>query len=1083
MSFNFNNKYDRNDFLRFLRNDFLKDFFDEKIEQTSINNKIFNKITKLWVCEKLNNLIVLEIEHNSKNDARITITKELFKLLKQYDLNGETYKNALVIFINKESSQYRFSLLTTTYNEDYEEKLSNPKRFSFLLWPNEKVKTVKEFLEKKWSIEDFDDLVKRFDVEVVRKEFFNNYLDLYIRLYREIIKDEEFAKNLKTQSIDLVSFTKTLLWKIIFLYFIQKKGWLWVEKNGEYWKNWDKDFMRNLWNDFKNNTEKTVWEKTWFFYNDYLEHLFYEWLNKDNRQENDLNNYFNFKVPYLNWGLFKKDYENWNTNRAHISNEIFSNTKQTGILDIFDTYNFTIDEDDLYDKEVAIDPEMLWKIFEKMISISEENIWKILEEFNKNEESWKKAKLEIDNVLNKKLGAFYTPREIVHYMTKESLIAYLVNNLKWKKEGNEIKIRKVFDYKEKFLTIHEVNLEKEFNEVWEIIEDVIDKLDKIKILDPAIWSWAFPMWLLHEIYTLKYYIFDVFYREFNMFWNKEVKDFIWEDEKISVYKIKKNIIQDNIYWVDISPWAIDIARLRFWLSLVVDEETPEPLPNFEFKFVCANTLIPLDEEHSLWEDLELKNKLESIRNKYYGEDKRINKNKQKEDYYKLIWKDEKWFQKLWLLDSKRLLQLKDYDPFLWNKSCSFFDSDLMLWVDKFDIVIWNPPYWVSIKWEYRKKLEKYLDKVPDFEIYYYFIEIAYKFLKDKWVKSYIIPNTVIFNVFAENYRNKILENWWVEELLDCTNFEIFENATVRNIITLFSKNNSSKYLWYRNTKNISNFYDLVKNKKEFILSTELNNKNWWLSFKLDKKVSEILSKIVKNSWKVIDFFESSQWYIPYRRSDLINNYWEIEWNNIIDNKLWHSNNCKDESYKKEILWRDLYPFWYYEATWEYIKYWKHLACYVDEKFFNQERILVREITNPKIYSSYVKDFFVNNPSIITTIKREWENLDLKYLLWFLNSKLATFYHFNSSPKATKWAFPKILVTDIKNFPIKKISSESQKPFVEKVDKILEITKQPFYDPKKPPKEQKDLEDEIDIMVYDLYGLSEEEMRVVEESLV
>lgn len=1058
MSFNFNNKYEQKDFLRFLRNDFLKDFFDEKIEQTSINNKIFNKITKLWVCEKLNNLIVLEIEHNSKNDARITITKELFKLLKQYDLNGETYKNALVIFINKESSQYRFSLLTTTYNEDYEEKLSNPKRFSFLLWPNEKVKTVKEFLEKKWSIENFDDLVKRFDVEIVRKEFFNNYLDLYIRLYREIIKDEEFAKNLKTQNIDLVSFTKTLLWKIIFLYFIQKKGWLWVEKDGEYWKNWDKDFMRNLWNDFKNNTEKTVWEKTWFFYNDYLEHLFYEWLNKDNRQEKDLNNYFNFKVPYLNWGLFKKDYENWNTNRARISNEIFSNSKQTGILDVFDTYNFTIDEDDLYDKEVAIDPEMLWKIFEKMISISEENIWKILEEFNKNEESWKKAKLEIDNVLNKKLGAFYTPREIVHYMTKESLIAYLVNNLKWKKEENETKIRKVFDYKEKFLTIHEVNLEKEFNEVWEIIEDVIDKLDKIKILDPAIWSWAFPMGLLHEIYTLKYYIFDVFYREFDMLWNEEVKEFVLEDEKISVYKIKKKIIQDNIYWVDISPWAIDIARLRFWLSLVVDEETPEPLPNFEFKFVCANTLIPLDDSNNQL-SLEKEINIDTLKNymsKYYN----AQKNTEKEDWKRRI-ENLLWIWKLSLeiedLKSNRKKQLQSYEPFNPNHSAEFFDPSLMMWNSKFDIVIGNPPY-VSVKWIENKEKEKFQKLYESwnwrFNLFNLFIEKWIKSLSKWWILSFIIPDWICSHTEYRHNRKFIIDN---SNIIYINTFwkQVFENASVDTIVLSLQK---TEY----KLNNIKILNDLKETWNYINQNSILEMPDLLFPVNLNKTNSSIILKWLNIKTKFQDFLEIQQWIIYT---------WQTKEEVFSNLKL-------NESYKKVLDWRDILKWknnYSEKLENKYICYSNKLHRAREERIYLSDKIIFPRRSNIIAWTIDKEQFYALNTVYIGILKNDI--LKLEYILAILNSKFNNFFYSNL------FLWWQITIPALDFLPIPKISSESQKPFIEKVDKILEITKPAFYDPKNPPKEQKDLEDEIDKMVYELYGLSDEEVRVVEESLV
>ena len=177
-------------------------------------------------------------------------------------------------------------------------------------------------------------------------------------------------------------------------------------------------------------------------------------------------------------------------------------------------------------------------------------------------------------------------------MTKESIIAYLLNNLKGKKEENEEKIRILFDLKEKFLVTKSEITEEVFDKIANIIEEIDVLLKKVKILDPAIGSGAFPMGILHEISSIRYYIYEVFYETFRIN-TDEFKD---SHGKISMYKIKRNIIGNNIYGVDISAGAIDIARLRFWLSLVVDEEIPEPLPNFEFKFVCANTLIPLAEE-------------------------------------------------------------------------------------------------------------------------------------------------------------------------------------------------------------------------------------------------------------------------------------------------------------------------------------------------------------------------------------------------------------------------------------------------------------------------------------------------------
>ncbi len=407
------NKENRKEFLNFLR----VKLFEDKLEE--YNQAIPLQIDKKTVyfekndCYELGKvkfdkaITIFEIKQRSKNDPRITLTKDAFKIMDDLGVN-----NALIVFYSDDSNSWRLSLLTMNKSW-WEVEISNPKRYSFLLWEWEKTKTPKDFLEKKWLVDSFEELVKRFDVEVVRKEFFNHYLTLYIRLYEKVLEDEKFVKLLKLEKVDLVSFTKNLLWKIVFLYFIQKKGWLWVSRNWEYWKDGDKNFMRNLWNDFI-SWESNIIEKEWYFYNDYLEWLFFAWLNKDNTDNNDYNEYFDKKVPYLNGWLFKEDYKWWRNNIAQFSNDIFSNDKEDWILDIFDLYNFTIDEDDLYDSEIAIDPEMLGRIFEKMISISSENIDEILQIYKT------KKKLEIWKELNKKFGAFYTPREIVAYMTKES---------------------------------------------------------------------------------------------------------------------------------------------------------------------------------------------------------------------------------------------------------------------------------------------------------------------------------------------------------------------------------------------------------------------------------------------------------------------------------------------------------------------------------------------------------------------------------------------------------------------------------------------------------------------------------------
>lgn len=1090
----FQSKYNRSNFLRFLRNNFLWDKFEESIEEATILNNFkssfFTKITKLWVVEDFDNLIVLEIEHKSKNDARISLTKDIFKLLRQYELEWIIRQHALVILKNPDSDQYRFSLLTTTYNEDFEEKLSNPKRYSFLLWVWEKVKTAKDYLEKKWKVEKFEDLVKRFDVEVVRKDFFNNYLTLYIKLYKAILEAEDFVELLNKQKVDLVSFAKNLLWKIVFLYFIQKKGWLWVGRDKQYWIDWDKNFMRSIWEDFKNNNESLTSEKEWFFYNDYLEWLFYDGLNKDRRDSEDYFPNLKMKVPYLNGWLFKEDYKGWDINISKISNDLFSNALDTGILDIFDTYNFTIDEDDLYDSDIAIDPEMLGRIFEKMISISPDNINEIVNIYES------KKKVEIDKELNKKFGAFYTPREIVHYMTKESIISYLVNNLKGKKEEKEIQIRLLFDLKEKFLILKSEITEEIFNELAWIIEEVDLLLQKVKILDPAIGSWAFPMWILHEISTIRYYIYWAFFIKFKL--NDKISEFLvdnptykltwkWPEKIVSMYKIKRNIIQNSIYWVDIELGAIDIARLRFWLSLVVDEEIPEPLPNFEFKFVCANTLIPLaevNEQSQIEFDWTKELSVETLRKymaSYYNSQTNKDKEEWKTKIEKFLWIWKNTVLDLYQTKSERTKQLETYKPFDSTHSAEFFDPSLMMWNSKFDIVIWNPPYIANhdIESNIKKKYDElYFTAHSHYDILILFYELWIKLLKQDWVITYITSNKWLAQKYWIKLR-KFIKSLSILQILDFWNNKIFENATVSSEITII-----------KNTKTISDYKFLVWNYNDkkinfnkldlsFYNTTFINESN---EFNIIPSLNEnhftIKNKINVNSINLDKLMYITLWAVIHSES----------WNNTKKEFLKSS---FEYNLKPYLEWKDILK-WHNKNPSLFLKYEPnlHREPRFKELFENTKIVCIRtsNYKNPHRFSidkdSYIADSciiaikydLVKNQINYNNEIIDW--LDDKYILALLNSKLLmwNFFSFYSD-----WLhfYPRHL----KDTPIKQISPEAQKPFIEKVEQILEITKQPWYNPKEVPEEQKRLEKEIDKMVYELYGLSDEEVKVVEESLV
>ena len=198
------------------------------------------------------------------------------------------------------------------------------------------------------------------------------------------------------------------------------------------------------------------------------------------------------------------------------------------------------------------------------------------------------------------------------------------------------------------------------------------------------------------------------------------------------------------------------------------------------------------------------------------------------------------------------------------------------------------------------------------------------------------------------------------------------------------------------------------------------NQNWGLAFKLSKEIINTIDKIKEISSPLNDSFLVSQGYIPYRRKDLVLRYGNEEGNNIVDKRLWHSEDKIDENWIKEIHGRDISKY-EYEARGLYVNYGSHVASFVDLKFFNHKRLLIKEITNPRVVAGIVDEIYVNDPQIISVILKDNDDDYLKLeLLWCtINSELASFYHFNASPKATKGAFPKILVTDINNFPISK----------------------------------------------------------------
>ena len=513
-------------------------------------------------------ILIVEVKSLSNLDrARTTLRNFAINRLKKFDKDY-----SLIAFYSQEDqgADWRFSFIKIeheAYQDDkgkvkLKTKLTPARRYSFLVGEHENSYTAQKQLLPLLEADDADptleDIEQAFSIEKVTDEFFQQYNELYIKLFEHLKTQPLFHTDSQAETEQKVPrFAKKLLGQIVFLYFLQKKGWLGVTKDIP-WGKGDKKFLRNRYQHAIEDNKN--------YYADFLQYLFYEALAQE-REENWYQR-FACKIPFLNGGLFEADYD-WKKHPVAIPNALFHNIEKnkagdigTGILDVFDRYNFTIKEDEPLEKEVAVDPEMLGKVFENMLEVTE----------------------------RKSKGAFYTPREIVHYMCQESLIHYLQDvaehipnadledfvrkgHLFLENDAAALQADKKIASGEQKTTTHSSGLPASIRENASLLDK---KLASIRICDPAIGSGAFPVGLLHEIV------------------NARLISQTLAGKNVSAYELKRHCIQQSIYGVDIDASAIDIARLRLWLSLIVDEPdygAIAALPNLDYKIMQGNSLV------------------------------------------------------------------------------------------------------------------------------------------------------------------------------------------------------------------------------------------------------------------------------------------------------------------------------------------------------------------------------------------------------------------------------------------------------------------------------------------------------------
>ncbi|MBL7807778.1 MAG: Eco57I restriction-modification methylase domain-containing protein [Saprospiraceae bacterium] len=461
---------------------------------------------------------------------------------------------AFAVFADEKTGKWRFTFIAK--QEVFGEKnieTVDPRRYTYVFGHGETTRTAEQrfsFLASKTG-KQLEDVLEAFSVERVSNEFFNLYKEQYRQfceylyeyepakaIFSKLAESETEAKRLDKQQKLIRDFAKKLMGRLVFLYFLQKKRWLGGKIDSGSWEDGASDFLRQL---FEKSPDKSR------FYSQTLAPLYFKTLNTNEKERPGFAYaapWGKVKVPFLNGGLFEEDQDG--TELFDFPEHLFQN-----LLDLYDRYNFTVDENSPNDHEVGIDPEMLGHIFENLL---EEN--------------------------REKKGAFYTPKEIVHYLCQESLWQYLKNkllpetrpaNVVWS-DSREADEREL----EHFVRNKERGSKDGF--IYKNARAIESALREVRICDPAIGSGAFPMGLLHEIFHC------------------HVELDLTED----LGKLKRDIIEHCIYGVDIEKGAVDIAQLRFWLALVVDENVPRPLPNLDYKIMQGDSLL------ERFEDIDLK---------------------------------------------------------------------------------------------------------------------------------------------------------------------------------------------------------------------------------------------------------------------------------------------------------------------------------------------------------------------------------------------------------------------------------------------------------------------------------------------
>jgi adenine-specific DNA-methyltransferase len=956
-----------------------------------------------------------------------------------------------------------------------------------------------------------------FDVEKVTKDFYKELANWYFWALRYVRFPKDAPK--ETDGHDHIAVIR-MITRLIFCWFVKEKGLIPVEL-------FDQRRLDELLEGFAPGKES---RRESVFYKAILQNLFFATLNTEMDKRGWAKDEQNFmahslyryrdlfqkpgdalalfkNIPFLNGGLFEcldkdlgestkpryvridgfsrradsqpmvPDFLFFGSEReedlsADYGDRKFRKVPVRGLIHTLNRYRFTIEENTPIEQEVALDPELSGKVFENLLAAY-------------NPETGATAR--------KQTGSFYTPREIVDYMVDEALIAFLKGKLPVEDEGVEKatdeKLRRLVAWEESGIDFDERET-----------ETLIAAIDGMKALDPAVGSGAFPMGILHKLVHILGRL-DPQNKRWEERQIQRVRAAVAAAEKIEDAAVRERavreleqqiagiedafarneldygrklyLIENCLYGVDIQSIAVQIAKMRFFISLIVDQRMDQdapnlgvrPLPNLETKFVAANTLIGIEKpQQSMLRNPDIDAKeaeLRKVREKHFNARTPGNKAKYRELDKKLraeiagLLKRDGW-------GDTTAKQLATWDPYDQNASAPFFDSEWMFGVrDGFDVVIGNPPYGAKFS-EVEKRSLLRLFRHQDYQLdsYLLFIERSFDLLSPRGIVDFIIPNPWLTNLKLKKIRRFLFTEKCVQEISHYAR-KVFDAVVDIEVVIIRNEPPYSNTVKVKLVSEGDSSVKVVEQSKWATLDGEPVN------IFFDPSHESLIEKFMSDTVLLKDVCVVTVGMKPYQVGKGV----PTQTRATVDNRVFDATLCKDKSYRALLRGRDIDK---YTNKWDgnrWIKYGGHLAEPRPSAGFDApEKIVIRQ-TGDSLIATLDRKQFVCMNNMHTIVHRDGK-YDLRFILGLLNSRLLNYYFQWLNPEKGE-ALAEVKKEHVEKLAIKRPSEKQHKDIVDSVTRILSAKAAD------PAADTMALEREIDRMVYELYGLTGEEIAVVE----